>query len=251
MTARIAQVHANGKGWKMCWSASASVAFVAIGGAATAVTYMRGEPKAIWVTLGFFTLMEGLQAAGYAVADQCTDPANRTLTWASYLHIAIQPIFVNAFAMAIAPRPVSPGTQKVVYSIVVLCSVILLFQTVPLEALGPCRPGTALCGVATCLFSGEWHIGWHLPMNGLFNEVLRVSKMAYPSYFVAVFLIPVFYGAWRLALFHLLAGPVAASFLTSNPSEMPAIWCLFSIGIALIALSPPIRYGVMRAPRPA
>ena len=53
----------------MCWSASASVAMVAVGGAAVLATAMRGEPKAIWVTLGFFTLMEGLQAAGYAVVD--------------------------------------------------------------------------------------------------------------------------------------------------------------------------------------
>ncbi|NEO26983.1 MAG: hypothetical protein F6K03_08820, partial [Kamptonema sp. SIO4C4] len=70
-------------------------------------------------------------------------------------------------------------------------------------------------------------------------------------YFFAVFLLPIVYGAWRLALFHLLAGPVAARMLTSNPSEMPAIWCLFSIGIVLIALSPPIRHGVFRAAKPA
>lgn len=47
----------------MCWSASASVAMVAIGGAAVAATALRGEPKAIWITVGFFTVMEGLQAA--------------------------------------------------------------------------------------------------------------------------------------------------------------------------------------------
>lgn len=94
-------------------------------------------------------------------------------------------------------------------------------------------------------------IGWHLPLNGLFNSWSGIPPMSFPSYFFAVFVLPLVYGAWRLTLFHLLAGPVAAMMLTSNPSEMPAIWCLFSIGIVLIALSPPIRYGVFRAARPA
>lgn len=235
----------------MCWSTSASVAMVAIGGVATGVTYMRGEPKAIWVTLGFFTVMEGLQAVGYGVVDQCTSPANRTLTWLSYLHIAIQPILINAFAMAIAPRDLSDRYKKTIYAIAVFCSAILMLQTVPIAAFGPCRPGSPLCDVVTCLFSGDWHIGWHLPLNGLFNSWSGIPLMSFPSYFFAVFVLPLVYGAWRLTLFHLLAGPVAAMMLTSNPSEMPAIWCLFSIGIILIALSPPIRYGVFRAARPA
>jgi hypothetical protein len=49
---------------------------------------------------------------------------------------------------------------------------------------------------------------------------------------------PLFYGAWRLVLFHALAGPILAGFLTSDQGEMPAIWCLFSIGLVLMSLSP-------------
>ena len=231
----------------MCWSTSASVAMVAIGGAATAVTYMRGEPKAIWIALGYFTFMEGLQAAGYGVVDQCTDPANRALTWLSYLHIAVQPLVINAFSMAIAPAPVSATMRKWVYGIVALCTGVLLVQAVPLEVFGPCRLGLPLCGLETCLFSGDWHIAWHLPLNGLFNTVLPVPAIPFPTYFFAVFVLPLVYGAWRLVVFHLLAGPVAAMYLTDVPSEMPAIWCLFSIGIVIIALSPMIRQRVMGA----
>ena len=90
----------------MCWSMTASVAMVAAGGAATGVALRRGEPRAIWMTLGYFTVMEFLQATGYAVIDQCGDPANRTITLLSYLHIAFQPLFVNAFAMAIAAEEI-------------------------------------------------------------------------------------------------------------------------------------------------
>ena len=50
----------------MCWSATASIAMVGIGVVATGVTAARGEPRAIWLTLGYFTVMEALQATGYA-----------------------------------------------------------------------------------------------------------------------------------------------------------------------------------------
>ena len=64
----------------------------------------------------------------------------------------------------------------------------------------------------------------------------------FPTYLLVAFLLPLAYGAWRLVVFHALAGPILASALTDNPNEMPAIWCLFSIGILLIGLSPMIRH---------
>ncbi len=97
-----------------------------------------------------------------------------------------------------------------------------------------------------CLVSGEWHIGWSLPLNDL-PRVLFGTNITFPSYFLAVFVLPLFYGAWRLVLFHAVLGPLLAMALTSNPNEMPAIWCLFSIGLVLIGLSPFIRHRVMGA----
>jgi hypothetical protein len=49
------------------------------------------------------------------------------------------------------------------------------------------------------------------------------------------------YGAWRFVLFHALIGPLLARQLTSDANETPAIWCLFSVGILLIVLAPPLR----------
>lgn len=235
----------------MCWSASASVGMVAIGGVAAGVSWARGDPKAIWLTLGYFTFMEGLQAAGYAVIDQCTDPANKALAWGSYLHIAFQPIAVNAFAMALAPVALAARDQRIVYGLAMLASAIMILQTLPITYLGACDPDSPLCGLVSCVISGDWHQGWTLPLNGLFNTWPNVSAFLtpFPAYFLAVFLMPVFYGAWRFALFHLALGPVAAYLLTSNPHEMPAIWCLFSIGIAIVALSPRVRYGLFGARR--
>jgi len=87
----------------MCWSEGASVAMVGIGAVATVVTMRRGEPAAIPATLGFFTVMEALQVGGYAVLDQCGSRVNQADTLLSFLHIALQPLFINAFAMAVAP----------------------------------------------------------------------------------------------------------------------------------------------------
>ena len=237
----------------MCWSETASVSMVAVGGAAFAVTAMRGEPKAIWITVGYFTLMEGLQAAGYSVVNECSNPANKSITLLSYLHIAFQPLFINAFAMAIAPSLVPAWQRRWVYGLAGLATFIMVLKLVPLRAFGSCTPGSPLCGLQTCLISGDWHIGWILPLNGLMEGINSVStyQFWFPAYFLAVFILPLWYGAWRFALFHLLVGPLLAYALTTNPNEQPAIWCLFSIGIIIISLSPFVRARVMGAYQPA
>ena len=237
----------------MCWSASVSVAMVAAGGAGTAIACVRGEPKAIWLTLGFFTVMEALQAAGYAVVDQCGSRSNAWITVLSYLHITLQPLFINAFAMAIAPAPPSAAVRRVVWGVAGLASAVMLLRLAPVEAFGTCTPGEVLCGPAWCLVSGEWHIGWEVPLNALPTYLGIPFK--FPSYMLAVFVLPLVYGAWRFVLFHALAGPLLATALTNDPNEMPAIWCLFTIGILAISLSPLVRHkvfgGRVRGDRPA
>lgn len=227
----------------MCLGAAASVAMVAAGAAGTAITFRRGEPKAIWLTLGFFTLMEALQASGYAVVDRCGTPSNQLVTILSYLHIAAQPLFVNAFAMAIAPKEVGARMRRLVFVLAGTASALLVLRLVPLDMVGRCAPGEVLCGVEWCLRSGEWHIAWEVPLNGLPSYL--GFPIQFPAYLLSVFLLPLFYGAWRFVAFHAVAGPLAALLLTGDPNEMPAIWCLFSIGILAICLSPFIRYRVM------
>lgn len=230
----------------MCWGAAASVAMVAAGAAGTAVTLRRGEPKAIWLTLAFFTFMEALQAAGYAVVDQCGTLPNQTVTILSYLHIAAQPLFVNAFAMAIAPTAVSAGMRRWVFLLAGTASALLVLRLVPVEAFGQCASGEVLCGPSWCLRSGEWHIAWEVPLNGL--PTYLGIPFQFTAYVLSVFLLPLVFGAWRFVAFHALAGPIMAVLLTQDPNEMPAIWCLFSIGILAISLSPLIRHRIMGAP---
>ena len=71
----------------------------------------------------------------------------------------------------------------------------------------------------------------------------------FPFYLAAVFVLPLVYGAWRFVVFHAVCGPLLARALTDNPNEMPAIWCLFSIGLLLVGLSPMIRGHVLGTAR--
>jgi len=224
----------------MCWGLSVSVAMVAAGTVAAAVTTSQGRPTAVPVTLGYFTLMEALQAAGYLVIDECTNPLNQTVTFLSAVHIIFQPFFVNAFAMELVPKPVRLRARLAVYCVCALSAVVMLAQLYPFDWAGACSPGGTLCGPALCTVSGEWHIGWEIPFNGLIVPIERTLGIhaAFPTYALAAFVVPICYGAWRFAIFHALFGPMLASLLTDNPNEIPAIWCLFSIGIILIGLNP-------------
>lgn len=228
----------------MCWSMTASVVFTGAGAAATFITLRQGRPPAIPLTIGYFTAMEALQVAGYVVVDQCGVPANQVITILSLLHIIFQPFFINAFAMELCRSPVRPRLRILSYGVCGIASCLMLLQLYPFDWAGACLPGTSLCGSPLCTTSGEWHIAWQAPFNGLFSGLLDftgwhlVMPLAFPSYFVAAFLVPLVYGAWRFVVFHAAIGPVLATMLTDNPNEMPAIWCFFSIGIVVLSLSP-------------
>jgi hypothetical protein len=238
----------------MCITEGASAAMVVAGIGAMVVTARRGLPAAVPATLGYFAAMEALQVAGYRVIDQCGTPANEAVTLLSILHIVFQPLVVNAFAMSLVAGGVQPRTQALVYGTCLLSAFVMLMQIYPFEWAGACRPGDALCGAVLCTTSGDWHLAWTVPFNGLlvpFDDALG-TRFAFPTYFIAVFLIPIAYGAWRFALLHFVIGPALATLLTSEPNEVPAIWCLFSIAIALIALSPWLwRRFEVRAPTPS
>lgn len=222
----------------MCWGLPVSIAMTCGGAAATGLTARR--PLAIPVTIAYFTFMEALQAVGYLVVDQCGSPLNQMVALLSYLHIVFQPFFINAFAMQLVPAPVRDRARVAVYTACALSSAVMLVQLYPFDWAGLCRPGSTLCGPVLCTVSGEWHIGWDIPFNGLTAPLDKLLgfQLTFPTYALAAFIVPLFYGAWRFVLFHAVVGPLLASLLTDDPNEMPAIWCLFSIAIVLVSLSP-------------
>ncbi len=227
----------------MCWSASASMGIVALGVVATGVSLRRRDTWPVPLALGYFTFMEALQVAGYAVLDECGTGANRAVTLLSYLHIVFQPVVINILLLTLLPEPVRKRLFGWVMAACALSVGVMLWQLVPDTGLSPCGPGHVLCGENYCTITGTWHLGWTVP----YNDVPWLAGntpgpfQGFPTYTLAVFVMPVLYGAWRFVLFHGAVGPWLAQVLTDNPNEWPAVWCLFSLGIAAVFVVPPLR----------
>jgi hypothetical protein len=227
----------------MCWSVSATYAMVGLGTAATVLAWRRGEPAAIWGTLGYFTGMEMLQVAGYAVIDRCDSLVNTALTQIAYLHIAFQPLVINAFVLALMGAAVPPRVRTRVFALAGLASALMLARMIPADWAGTCPIGSALCGSRYCTVSGHWHLAWEMALNDLGGWVSGTRHLltADPEYLLAAFALPAFYGGWRFSVFQVSCGLIPVVTLVNNPNEAPAVWCLFSVGLLLVALSPALR----------
>lgn len=219
----------------MCWSFGASAVFAIIGIVFTIYLAHKKESKFLWVPLGYFALMEALQAITYPYLGNCGSSANQLLTLLSYIHITFQPIFVNAFVLYFIPTRVRKKIIWPVLSIAVFFTFILILKLVPLAWAGSCMGGTAMCGEEICSYMGSWHLAWSIPFNGFGG----LSMMTY--YLIATLVLPLVYGSWKTTLGGIATGPIFTILLTNNPDEWPAIWCLFSVAIILIAIITPLR----------
>lgn len=231
----------------MCWSETITWGMAAAGTALTVATARRGDPPAIPAMFGYFTLMQLLQGAGYRVLGACGSPANEVVTFLSLLHVAFQPFFINAFAMELTGAPRRPVWRAAVFVVCGAAAAAMLLRLHPFAWAGSCAPGSVMCGTTLCTSAGDWHIAWSAPLNALFDWRAAGVGSGWAAYVLAAFVMPLFYGAWRFVLFHALAGPGLAVLTTTNPNEMPAVWCLFSIGIIAAGLSPWFR-GTLSAP---
>ncbi len=219
----------------MCWSGPASLAVASVGVGGSLWARSKGVPDARWRTLLYFTGMELLQAVTYIVIDQCGLPSNIWLTRLSYAHIAFQPFFINLLGLSFVPKEIAARVKPYVLAACALgASIMLAKMFVPSPSMA-CDPATLpLCGADTCSYHGSWHIAWRLYLSTLDNTYL--------SYFLPAFIVPLFYGSWRWVVYHMLVGPVPAFFMSPNKDEVPAIWCLMSIGFLLALHLKPIEH---------
>lgn len=225
----------------MCWSGEASAVLASVGVGATLYAAYKKEPAPLWVVLGYFSLMEVLQAFTYTVIDGCGLPSNQIATLLGYLHIAFQPFFINALALYFVPKHVAVKVAPWVYGFCFFSVIFMIIQLYPFEWAGQCQTGRALCGPRLCSVSGNWHIAWELPTNSIGDTFTYTPSHGYPTYLMAAFLVPLLYGSWRLTVYHILVGPVLSHILTDNMNEWPAVWCLLSIGILLLVVKTPFR----------
>lgn len=217
----------------MCWSGEASAVLSVIGITGTVYAAYKKEPTALWMCLGYFTLMEILQAYTYSVIDQCALPSNQISTLLGYLHVAFQPFFINAVSLHFINQRVARKIAPLVYTICFAAAMMMMIKLYPFAWAGLCNPGRPMCGEMLCSYHGNWHIAWSLPINNINDN--------FSWYFLAGFIVPLLYGSWRMTLYHALAGPLLAYATTQNMNEWPAVWCLLSIGFMLIVVKTPVR----------
>ncbi len=225
----------------MCWSGEASAVLATVGICTTLYAAYKREPAPLWMALGYFSLMELLQAYTYTVIDQCAMPSNQVATLLGYLHITFQPFFINALSLYFIPKAVAQRVAPWAYGVCFLSAIFMLIQLYPFEWAGQCGEGRIMCAQQLCSVSGNWHIAWDIPTNGIGNNMWVDLTFGFPSYILAAFIVPLLYGSWRITIYHYLVGPLLALSLTDNLNEWPAIWCLLSIGILLLVVKTPIR----------
>ena len=217
----------------MCWSGEASVILATVGFASSAYAAYKKEPLVLCVSLAYFSLMEMLQAYTYSVINHCEMPANQVATLLGYFHICFQPFFVNAVSLYFLPKEVAKKIAPVAYTVCFIAMIVMLLHVFPFSWAGKCTPGHPLCGDILCSIRGSWHIAWVVPTNSIADN--------WPGYTLVAFMMPAFYGSWRFTVYHLLTGPLLASMTTSSMNEMPAVWCLLSIGLLLLVVKTRIR----------
>lgn len=218
----------------MCWSGEASMVLSAVGVAGTVYAAYKKEPTELWMCLGYFTLMEILQAYTYTVIGQCSDPGNQIATLLGYLHITFQIFFINAVSLHFIDQDVVKKIRPFVYTVCFACSIMMLIKLYPFDWAGVCQKGIKpMCGPQMCSVPGNWHIAWEVPSNMIHS--------GFSYYALAGFFLPLLYGSWRFTAYHIIMGPLLAYALTQNLNEWPAVWCLLSIGFMLIVVKTPIR----------
>lgn len=216
----------------------ASIAATTLGGAATVYAAKKKIPKERTFALGYFTLMELIQAVSYFWIGQCDLSGNQFLTYIGFIHISFQIPVANLFMLSFASKKTRKKWFRPVMIVSFIGTVILLTKVVvPLAWDAPrewmCKAGDALCGTDACSYKGNWHLAWRMPLLGYDPSNLL--------YFALVFGLPILYGSWRIVIFHFIFGPLVASLTTSNNSESPAVWCLFSIAILLAIFFSPLK----------
>jgi hypothetical protein len=217
----------------MCWNGQASAALATAGIAGTLYAAYKKEPVSLWTCLGYFSLMEILQAYTYSVIDQCNNPSNQVATLLGYLHITFQPFFINAVSLHFIPQRIAKKIAPAAYAVCFAAAIMMIIKLYPFGWAGHCKPGRPMCGALLCSIHGSWHIAWSLPINDVGEH--------FSWYLLAGFIVPMLYGSWRFTLYHLLAGPLLALATTRNMNEWPAVWCLLSIAFMLVVVKTPIR----------
>ena len=253
----------------MCWSGEASTILATIGFVGAALEYKKAIAKDPTtslsevdtdgylsrhrlraLTLGYFTLMELLQAVNYIYLDD-PGPMNAMGSFLGWFHISFQPILTIWFVASFLPKKRLKYWFIKVTVISTIASIMFLLKGIINPSLPGCFAiqctvgngvldtlmGNGAIGCSSTMefrsYPGDWHIAWQWAMNSC-------GYFATAGYTFVAFILPIFLGGYRIMIYGFVMGPLLAYFLTGNPDEWAAIWCLLSIGFLIIVKTPVI-----------
>jgi hypothetical protein len=214
----------------MCWSFEASLVFAAYGLTATAYGVYKNHPVEVFTIIGYFSIMEILQALTYTVIDQCDSKMNQILTIISYLHVSLQPFVLNQVALQLIPKRISHRISAIVYLLCAMSLSASIVRLYPFDWAHKCSAHhfNVFCGRRLCSEFGSWHLVWNLPLN-------TGDSFQMLEFFIIFiyFLLPILYGSYRAGLFF-ISTAIIPLFISNNFKEWGTVWCLSSIVSTLL-----------------
>ncbi|KAI8475964.1 MAG: hypothetical protein J3K34DRAFT_402509 [Monoraphidium minutum] len=246
----------------MCFSPPISIAVGSISWAMAAWLTMRKEGICLGrrsLMFWYFGLIEFLQVAQYAVADQCDNSVNKALTYMAYMHVAFQPLVVNHYFWS-GFKGSRPELVKFILRLSLVGGVMMLFRLpgMPLGYLGdllhkyiPDLPPSSMHGQA-CHFmeascspklcsvtGGAWgHISWAVPLLPS-TYLIPGASMHATLFFLPTLLMAGGVRYW-LMMACVVFGPLLSMFVSRGDAgtyalEWPTIWCFFAAIQVIVA----------------
>jgi hypothetical protein len=233
------------------WSATALLACVGF----QVLLWKRTDwrVRAFIAFLGFKELLQLLLVVAIEQRGEC-DAFNRVLTTLSWVHISLQPLFVNLLFSAFAPD--TPSMRHAFRLVFGLCATFAVFN---LFALWETRPAWAhrsqcvasvensMCRTASCATLGRLHVAYGFRLESADDSSWVPGMFAYQllSFAPALML-----GQWILPLTHfavLLVNRVVLA--PQDMGEAAAMWCvntpvvLIVVALLTFGAHPPRRRG--------
>lgn len=233
----------------MCWSGGASTVLALTGLGMSAYFIKTGERKEFCLALFYFSLMEVLQLASYSYINQCAMPMSKIHTVLGYIHIAFQPMFINMVALCFIPDAVRHKIAPYVYCLCWITVVPFMLKAYPFSDTSLCTVGQGtICVPFACAYKENWQIGGIWSLSNLTSQLwivlskdLQFLGVQAKLYLLTGLVLPIVYGSWRIILATVLLIPGVAYIGMSHLSELPALWCLYSIAFCCTLMQTPIR----------
>lgn len=190
-------------------------------------SYKNPEPrKHLWVSAGWFALMEWIQYVSYTIlANESYAHYNAAITMVAYFQISFQPFMVHY-----ADGCVSPDLLQ----FILLMNVSDLLMAFPVPGL-TWNPDPNLyrhmAGTEWQTWQGAYHLAWSVPQT--------ISTYYRPGFnhFLTLFGPFLVIGAWKDTFIFLVTGPLMSDWIVAGDvNQTPSVWCFQSVVQVIVPL---------------